>query len=76
MDLNNYVLIRNENGYFVQEADKQYTVSLEQRIFKFVIKIINFLKLIQKSTINNVIINQLVKSTTSIGANLPCGIIL
>ena len=58
------------------ETSKHYDIPLEKRIFDFVIKTIGYLKKIQKSTVNNVIINQLTKSATSIGANLPCGIIL
>ena len=42
---------------------------LEQRTVKFSENIILFLKTIEKDTITNPIINQLVKSATSIGAN-------
>lgn len=47
--------------------NKKY--DLEDRTIKFSIKIIELCKKIQKNSINNPIISQLVKASTSIGAN-------
>lgn len=48
---------------------KEYKISLEKRIFEFAVCILKFLKKMQYSIVNKVIINQLAKSATSIGAN-------
>jgi four helix bundle protein len=53
----------NENNNFEGRKD------LEERTFNFSIKVINFLKLIKYSKINDVIKYQLAKAATSIGAN-------
>ncbi len=42
---------------------------LEERTAKFGEDVIGFLKTVEKNTINNPLINQLVRSATSIGAN-------
>lgn len=47
--------------------DKKY--DLEERTAKFGEDVIDFLKTVDKNTINNSLINQLVRSATSIGAN-------
>jgi len=64
-----YIIEKNDEGFFVKDSSEKYTIRLDQRIFNFVIRIVKYLKSIQKSVLNNVIINQLAKSVTSIGAN-------
>jgi len=49
------------------KTNKKY--DLEERIAKFGENTIDFLRTIEKNLINNPLINQLVKSSTSIGAN-------
>jgi len=48
---------------------KQGGYNLEDRTIKFSEEIILFVKLLNRNIINNPLINQLVKSATSIGAN-------
>jgi len=62
--------IRRENGnYIIKEKPGSYEIPLDQRIFNFVVRVIKYLKKFQQSTINNVIIFQLTKASSSIGAN-------
>jgi len=62
--------IKIENGkYLIKEKSGNYAIPLDKRIFNFVVRIIKYLQKIQKSTINNVIIYQLTKAASSIGAN-------
>jgi len=49
-------------GYFVKEAGNKYEIPLEKRIFNFVIRVIKYLKKLEKSVLNNVIIYQLTKN--------------
>lgn len=49
------------------QEDKKY--DLEERTAKFGIDVVRFCKTIPKTTITNPLINQLVRSATSIGAN-------
>jgi len=49
--------------------EKQKSYDLEDRTIKFSKEIINFLKKVKKDNINNPLINQLVRSATSVGAN-------
>lgn len=42
---------------------------LQKRIFVFVISVISFTKKLPKDAINSVLINQIIRSATSIGAN-------
>ena len=58
-----------EGKYFVKDFNNKYEISIDKRIFNFVIRVIKYLKNIQKSEINRVIIYQLTKSVTSTGAN-------
>ena len=51
------------------ENREKYGQLLEERIFNFVIVVIELLKEVSYSPINKVIVNQLAKSVTSIGAN-------
>jgi len=54
---------------FVAEPAREYEIPLDKRIFNFVVRVIKYLKTIQKSTITNVIIYQLTKAASSTGAN-------
>lgn len=58
-----------DEKFAVNDNNGEYGRQLEWRIFKFVIAVINYLKGIGNSPINNVLINQLSKSATSIGAS-------
>ena len=49
--------------------DSRRVKDLEERTFKFAVRVIQFLKSIKYSKENDVIKNQLAKSATSIGAN-------
>ncbi len=49
--------------------DKSKEYNLESRTIKFSGEIIDFLKTIKRDSINNPLISQLVRSSTSIGAN-------
>ena len=63
-------VIDRENGFWVvKDINSNYVISLDKRIFNFVIKSIKYLKNIEKSIINNVIIYQLTKCSSSMGAN-------
>ena len=70
-----YQIVKEKVGYVVRDNSGKYEINLAERIFNFVIKIIHYLKKIPKSNINNIVISQLTKSVTSMGANSPCGII-
>jgi four helix bundle protein len=62
--------IKIENGkYFIREKSVTYDIPLDKRIFNFVVRIIKYLQKLPKSNINNVIIYQLTKASSSIGAN-------
>jgi hypothetical protein len=72
--MDEYDIQRRDNKYFVKENAAKYNIPLDKRIFNFVIRIIKYLKNIKRTNINNIIIYQLTKASTSTGANLPCGI--
>ncbi len=48
---------------------KQYKKDIHERIYQFVIRVINLTKVLPKNPQNDVVIYQLVKSATSMGAN-------
>jgi len=48
---------------------KKYDSDIHERIYKFVIRVINLTKQLPKTPQNEVIIYQIVKSATSMGAN-------
>lgn len=48
---------------------KQYEKDIHERIYQFVIRVINLTKVLPKNPQNDVVIYQLVKSATSMGAN-------
>jgi four helix bundle protein len=48
---------------------KNNKYDLEERTARFGEEVIDFLRTIEKNTINNPLISQLVRSSTSIGAN-------
>jgi four helix bundle protein len=64
-----YEICFDNKKYFVKDKFTKYEIPLDKRIFNFVIRVIKYLKKFQNSTINNVIIFQLTKASTSIGAN-------
>jgi four helix bundle protein len=49
--------------------NKYYKNDIHERIYKFVIRVINLTKTLAKTPQNEVIIHQIVKSATSMGAN-------
>ena len=49
--------------------NKKYDNDIHERIYKFVIRVINLTKILPNTPQNQVIIYQLVKSATSMGAN-------
>lgn len=51
------------------KVNKKYEKDIHERIYKFVIRVINLTKLLPDTPQNRVIIYQLVKSVTSMGAN-------
>ena len=53
----------------IQNPNTEKIFDLEERTAKFGENVINFAKTIQNNTINKPIINQLIRSATSIGAN-------
>lgn len=55
--------MKEKNNNFENKKD------LEERTFNFSVEVINFLKLIKYSKVNDVIKYQLAKAATSIGAN-------
>jgi four helix bundle protein len=62
--------VKKEDGkFFVKEKLGKYETPLDNRIFNFVVRVIKYLKKFPNSTINNVIIFQLTKAASSIGAN-------
>lgn len=60
---NNYQSIENNR------IKNTKTIDIHDRIYKFVIRVINFTKEIPKTPQNLPIVDQLVRSATSIGAN-------
>src|SRR5258708_1522752 len=48
---------------------KQYEKDIHERIYQFVIRVLNLIKVLSKTPQNDVIIYQLTKSVTSMGAN-------
>lgn len=52
-----------------QSIKNNRNIDIHERIYKFVIRVINFTKSIPRTTQNLPIINQLIRSVTSIGAN-------
>jgi four helix bundle protein len=68
-DENKYEIKLEEGQYIVKDLSNKYEIPLDKRIFNFVLRIIKYLKNIQNSTINKVIISQLMKASSSIGAN-------
>lgn len=65
----NYEVGFENKKYYIRDKSSGYDISIDKRIFNFVVQNIKYLKKLQKSNINNVIIYQLTKSATSIGAN-------
>ena len=65
----NYEIKIEDRKYFIRQKSGSYDIPLDKRIFNFVVRIINYLQKLPKSTINNVIIYQLTKASSSIGAN-------
>lgn len=49
--------------------NKSYEKDIHERIYKFVIRVINLTKILPKTPQNDVIIYQIVKSVTSMGSN-------
>lgn len=64
-----YDLAIEDGLYFLYEKKAEYKSILDDRIFKFTVRVIKLLRTIEKSAINSAIIYQLTKSSTSIGAN-------
>ena len=64
-----YEISLDNGNYVIREQSGKYEIPLSERIFKFVIRVIKYLKKFKQSTINNVIIFQLTKASSSIGAN-------
>jgi four helix bundle protein len=64
-----YEIEKNDGKYIVRDISDKYDVPLDSRIFNFVVRVIKYLKIHPSSTINNVIIFQLTKAASSIGAN-------
>lgn len=60
---NKYQSIKN------RQVKNNRNIDIHDRIYKFVIRVINFTKSIPKTPQNLPIINQLVRSVTSVGAN-------
>ena len=58
-----------EGKYVIRDISEKYSIPLDGRIFNFVVRVIKYLKNHPSSTINNVIIYQLTKASSSIGAN-------
>ena len=50
--------------------NKEFSVQLQNRLITFSVQIINFCESIPKSTTNLVLIKQIIRSATSIGANV------
>lgn len=68
-DFYGFDFLNHDSDIYVADAGNKYPLPLEERIFDFVIDVINFLKSVKYSPMNSVLINQLTKSATSIGAN-------
>jgi len=68
MDLIFDIELKNES-WIIKDVNTNYEISLDKRIFNFVIRVIKYLKTIEKSVINNVISYQLAKCSSSMGAN-------
>lgn len=64
-----YEVTLKEGKYGLRENLSKYEIPLDNRIFNFVVRVIKYLKKFKQSTINNVIIFQLTKASSSIGAN-------
>jgi len=66
---NKYEICFDNKKYFVKDRLTKYEIPLDNRIFNFVTRVIKYLNKFQNSTINNVIIFQLTKASSSIGVN-------
>ncbi len=64
-----YEIIYEDSRYSVREAGNSYEIKLDERIFDFAVEIIKYLKKFDRYTIDKVIVTQLVRAVTSIGAN-------
>jgi len=69
MDTVEYQVKEEKNGFVVLDAKGKYKIDLRKRIFDFVIRVVKYLKKFHKSVINDVIVYQLMKAATSMGAN-------
>ncbi len=54
----------------MQNQTSKYTVKLKDRAYRYSIDIIEFLDTLPKDTTSGIIMNQLLRSATSIGANI------
>ena|SRR4030042_1228186 len=48
----------------------KYEVNINERAFKFAIKVIELCRILPKDEVNRILISQVIRSVTSIGANL------
>jgi hypothetical protein len=68
-----YQITEENSEFIVHDAQGKYEIDLRTRIFNFVIRIVKYLKKFHKSAINDVIVYQLMKASTSMGANYSPG---
>ena len=54
----------------MQNQNSKYKVKLKDRAYRYSIDIIEFLDTLPKDTTSGIIMNQLLRSATSIGANI------
>ncbi len=68
-EIGNWNMISDQSGYHIAENKASYSEPLDKRIFNFAASVLRFLKTIKYNRLNEVLIHQLAKSATSIGAN-------
>jgi four helix bundle protein len=64
-----YQVVKEKHRYVILDKTGKYEINLAERIFNFVIKILQFSKKIPKSNINDIVVSHLTKAATSLGAN-------
>jgi hypothetical protein len=69
-----YLLSFDKGDIIIKERVGNYPINLDERFLQFAVDVVKFIMKLPKIREMDVFRNQLSKSATSIGANLPCEI--
>jgi four helix bundle protein len=64
-----YFISDKDGTFIVRDKSGEYEIDLSERIFRFVVRVVKYVKSFERSAVNYIVISQLTKSATSIGAN-------